>query len=155
MGTQAELIELGLVKRCGHVIVSEMRGQLFRDFCGAKTLEYGGKCFKHDENHDLVKQERVAKERTVLAQRKYIEDELFPKLTKRIEEIIDNAEAKDADVIKIWQTTMDRIGLAAVQGLVIEGSMKVDAPLDILRAMLRPTMSIDGLDDIVDAEVVE
>lgn len=151
MGTQAEMIELGLVKRCSQVIVSEMRGQLFRDFCGAKTLTYGGLCAKHDNTKDLVKQEKAASERTVVAQRRYIEDTLFPELTKRIEEIINNEEAKDADIIKIWQTTMDRIGLAAVQGIVLEGNIKVDAPLDILRSMLRPSSS----DDIVDAEVLD
>lgn len=151
MGMHAELIELGLVKQCSHVIVSEMRGQLFRDFCGAKTISYGGLCSKHDGTKDLVAQNRAASERTVMTQRRHIEDDLFPKLTKRIEEIIRNEEAKDADIIKIWQTTMDRIGLAAVQGLVIEGNLKVDAPLDILRAMLRPATD----PDVVDAEVIE
>lgn len=151
MGTLSESIELGLVKRCGHVIMSEMRGQIIKDFCGAETIAFGGKCFKHDTTRDLVLQEKVAREKTVLVQRRYIEDELFPKLTKRIEDIINNEEAKDADVIKIWQTTMDRIGLAAVQGLVIEGNVKVDAPLDILRAMLQP---VTAPADIVDGEIV-
>jgi hypothetical protein len=152
MVMQAEMIELGLVKACSHVIVSETAGRIFRDFCGAETIAFGGKCSKHDNTADLVKQEKAARERTVMIQRRYIEDELFPKLTKRIEEIIGSEEAKDADIIKIWQTTMDRIGLAAVQGLVVEGNVKVDAPLDILRAMLQPTTD---LDDVVDGEIVE
>lgn len=152
MGTQAELIELGLVKQCGQVIVSEMRGQMFKDFCGAETITFGGLCSRHDNTRELVQQEKAARERTIMTQRRYIEDELFPRLTKRIEEIIDSEEAKDADIIKIWQTTMDRIGLAAVQGLVIEGNVKVDAPLDILRAMLRS--SADPEPEVIEAEIV-
>lgn len=151
MGTQAELIELGLVKKCGHILVGEMRGQLFKDYCAAPTLEFGGLCSKHDVTKDLVAQDKAARERTIITQRKYIEDELFPKLTKRIEKIINNNEAKDADVIKIWQTTMDRIGLAAVQGIVVEGNVTVTPPLEILRSMLRPTAD----PDIVDAEVLD
>lgn len=153
MGIQNELIELGLVKRCGHIVMSEMRGQMIKDFCGAETLEFGGRCYKHDTTKDLILQAKVAQEKTVMVQRRYIEDVLFPRLTKRIEEIINNEEAKDADVIKIWQTTMDRIGLAAVQGLVIEGNVKIDAPLDILRAMLQPTV-VPGDADIVDGEII-
>lgn len=156
MGTQNDLIELGLVKQCPHIVVTEIRGQLIREPCGAETIQFGGLCSRHDNTAELVRQERNAKERTVLRQRRYIEETLFPKLTERIEAIIDNDEAKDADVIKIWQTTMDRIGLAAVQGLVVEGTVKADAPLDILKAMLRPssTAEIDDEEDIVDAEVV-
>jgi hypothetical protein len=153
MGKQDELIDLGLAKQCSHVLVSEMRGQIFKDFCGSPTLEFGGKCYKHDTAKDLVQQERVAHERTILAQKRYIEDILFPRLTKRIEEIINSDESKDADVIKIWQTTMDRIGLAAVQGLIIEGNMKVDAPLDILRAMLQPVTDMDP--EVLEAELIE
>lgn len=149
MGTQAELIELGLVKQCGHVIVSEMRGQMFKDYCGAETIVFGGLCSRHDNTRELVQQEKAARERTVMVQRRYIEDELFPKLTTRIMEIIQDEEAKDADIIKIWQTTMDRIGLAAVQGLVVEGNVKVDAPLDILRAMLAVQEP-----EVLDAEVI-
>lgn len=150
MGTQAEMIELGLVKKCGHVVVSEMRGQLFKDFCGAKTLTFGGLCSRHDDTKELVAQDKAAHERTIMVQRRYIEDVLFPQLTERIEAIIKDEEAKDADVIKIWQTTMDRIGLAAVQGIVLEGNLKIEAPLDILRGMLRPATD----DDIIEAEVI-
>lgn len=149
MGVQSDLIELGLVKKCGHVVVSEMRGQLFRDFCGAKTLTFGGFCSRHDETKELVQQEKAARERTIMTQRRYIEDNLFPRLTERIEAILDSEEAKDADIIKIWQTTMDRIGLAAVQGIVIEGNVKVDAPLDILRGMLASQEP-----EVLDAEIV-
>lgn len=151
MSPQTDLIELGLVKECNHVVISNYRGEVFKDFCGAETIRIGGMCSRHDNSAELIKQEKIEREKTVLAQRRIIEDELFPKLTKRIMEIVDNEDARNADVIKIWMTTMDRIGLAAVQGLMIEGTMHIDAPVDILRAMLRPVTD----EPVLDAEVVE
>lgn len=83
-----------------------------------------------------------------------MEDVILPKASERIVQILDNDEAKDQDVIKIWQTTMDRIGLAAVQGLMVEGTLNVEAPMDILRRMLTPAPALE-LDDVVDAVVVD
>jgi len=150
MGNDTALIELGLAKACDHVVVSEIRGKIFKDFCGAETIVFGGKCSKHDNTAELIKQEKLAKERTVVQQRRIIEDELFPKITERIRQIVEDPDSRNADIIKIWMTAMDRIGLAAVQGLVVEGNVHVDAPLDILRAMLRPVEP-----DVLEAELVE
>jgi hypothetical protein len=148
MSIDEDLQELGLSKTCGHLVVTQINGQLFKDPCDTPVVEYGGKCTKHG-GLELVKQQKALHQKTVLAQRQKLEEEVLPKATQRILDILNNEEAKDADVINIWKTVMDRIGLAAVQGVVVEGNIQIEAPLDILRRMLA------GQPEIVDAEIVE
>jgi hypothetical protein len=72
--------------------------------------------------------------------------------------ILRDADSKDSDIIKIWQTTMDRVGLAAVSGLIVEGNVTVDAPMDILRRMLsQNTPLVDDPEDVdtLDGEIIE
>lgn len=148
------MIELGLAKTCGHMeMVQESNGQVFREFCGKPVAEFGGFCAPHGGNA-LIKQRReIAKEKVVLAQKRHLEEEVLPKATKRVMAILENPDSKDADVIKVWQTTMDRIGLGAVTGILLDGDIKIDAPLDILRRML--TANMGTAEEIVEGEVVE
>lgn len=145
-----ELIALGLVKKCCHINVSQMSGQIYRDYCGTPTLAYGGMCSKHSPDTDMVKQARTAVQKTALVQRQRILEEVLPKATERMLKILDDDESKDADVIRIWMTSLDRVGLGTVSGLVVEGEIKVEAPLDILRAMLRGQSP-----DVIEGEIVE
>lgn len=149
-----DLVELGLVKTCSHFqVMQETSGETYKVYCQRPVLAYGGSCSRHSADLELVKQANLERKKTVLVEKQRLEEEILPKATQRILDILNNEDAKDADVIKIWQTTMDRIGLAAVQGLVIEGDIKVEAPLDILRRML--TLPTPELEEIHDAEVVE
>jgi hypothetical protein len=148
-----DLVDLGLAKTCSHFqVVQEPSGETYKTYCPRPVLEFGGFCSRHDEAHELVKQANLERKKTVLVEKQRLEEEILPKATQRILDILNNEEAKDADVIKIWQTTMDRIGLAAVQGLVVEGEIKVEAPLDILRRML--TAPVPEVEEIHDAEIV-
>lgn len=148
-----DLIDLGLAKTCSHFqVMQEVTGETYKTYCPRPVLEFGGFCSRHSEAHELVKQANLERKKTVLVEKQRLEEEILPKATQRILDILNNEEAKDADVIKIWQTTMDRIGLAAVQGLVVEGEIKVEAPLDILRRML--TSPLPEIEEIHEAEVV-
>lgn len=150
-----DLIELGLAKACNHFTVEqEPTGETYKVFCRRPTREFGGQCSRHSEEAELVKQAKLEKKSIVMQQKKRLEEEVLPKATERVMGILDNEDAKDADVIKVWQTTMDRIGLAAVQGVMVDGEIRVDAPLDILRRMLTPARTLDEL-EVIDAEVVE
>lgn len=155
-----DLVDLGLTKTCSHFTVTqEVTGETYKVYCSRPVRAFGGACSRHDDAHELVKQANLERKKTVLVEKQRLEEEILPKATQRILDILTRCDpdtgellAKDADIIKIWQTTMDRIGLAAVQGLVIEGDIKVEAPLDILRRML--TAPAPDLEEIVDAEVV-
>lgn len=144
-----DMEDIGLGNICGEIVATQVSGQIFREPCTTPVVSPGGRCTRHG-GLELVKQEKAELERTVIAQRKKIEEELLPKATARILEILNNEEAKDADVINVWKTIMDRIGLAAVQGIVVEGSVQIEAPLDILRKMLQGETP-----DIVEGHVVE
>lgn len=154
MSVTSDMIELGLTKLCAHFQVeSEPSGETYKVFCRRPTTEIGGYCNRHSEERALVDQAKTVKKAAALVEKARLEEEILPKASKRIESILDNEDAKDADVIKIWQTTMDRIGLAAVQGIVVDGEVRVDAPMDILRRMLTPPPAME-LDDVVEAEIV-
>lgn len=148
-----DLMELGLTKTCSHFTVEqEPSGETYKVFCRRPTLEFGGVCARHDPRAELIRQGKLESRKVVMEQKRKLEEEVLPKATERIEGILQNEEAKDADVIKIWQTTMDRVGLAATQHVQVEGEIKVEAPLDILRRMLTaPTVM---LEEITDAEIV-
>lgn len=148
-----ELISLGLVKSCSAIVTVQERGHMLKEFCASPTLEIGGLCSKHSPDAELTKQAEVAAKKGIALQRVKLEEEILPLATKRMMEILRNPDSRDADVIKIWQTTMDRIGLAAVSGIMLEGEIKVDAPIDILRRML--ATPLPALEEFVDAEVVE
>jgi hypothetical protein len=138
--------DIGLGQTCGVLVPTQVAGQIFRDPCPTPVIREGMPCMKHG-GAEIVKQEKADLDRTVIAQRKKLEEEVLPKATKRILDILNNEEAKDADVINIWKTVMDRIGLASVQGIVVEGAIQIEAPLDTLRKMLQG--------EVVDGEVVE
>lgn len=154
------LIDLGLAKTCSHFTVTQERsGEAYKEYCTNPVAEFGGFCSKHDPAAELVRRAKLDSKAAVMEQKRKLEDVILPKATQRIEAILEDVDeetglprAKDADVIKIWQTTMDRVGLAAVQGIVVEGEIKVEAPLDILRRML--TAAPVSLEEITDAEVV-
>lgn len=150
-----DLIDLGLAKTCAHFTVeSEPTGEAYKVYCPRPVREFGGSCSRHSAERALVDQARVERKAAAVLEKKHMEDVILPKASERIVQILDNDEAKDQDVIKIWQTTMDRIGLAAVQGLMVEGTLNVEAPMDILRRMLTPAPALE-LDDVVDAVVVD
>lgn len=150
----SELIELGLTKECPHFTVEqEPTGETYKIYCKRPVREFGGFCSRHSAEAELVKQAKIAKQATVLVEKAKMEEEILPKASQRVMDILDNDEAKDADVIKIWQTTMDRVGLAATQSLEVTGEVKVTTSLEILRGMLTPPTAAEEL-DIVDAEVV-
>lgn len=151
----ADLIELGLTKTCSYVEVSQHGGQIFRDFCGTPTLVYGGKCSKHSQDLEFARQAKAEVAKNAAIHRAMLEDEVLPLAHQRVMRILNDPDAKDADVIKIWQTTMDRVGLAAVSGLVVEGNVTVDAPLDILRRMLSANPSVEKNADDMDVEEAE
>lgn len=143
MSVNEDMQDIGL---CGHLVATQVNGQIFRDPCPTPVIVPGTQCTKHG-GLEQVKQEKAALERTVLAQRKRLEEEVLPKATERVLAILNDEEAKDADVVNIWKTVMDRIGLASVQGILVEGSVQIEAPLDILRKML------EG--QIIDGEIVQ
>lgn len=136
MSIDDDMEAIGLGQTCGEIVPVQVAGQIFREPCTTPVISAGMKCMKHG-GMELVKQEKAELERVVIAQRKRLEEEVLPKATKRILDILNDEEAKDADVVNIWKTVMDRVGLASVQGLVVEGAIHVEAPLDILRSMLR------------------
>lgn len=143
MSIDDDMKEIGLGQTCGHLVPTQVAGQIFRDPCPTPVIEPGMRCMKHGGG-EIVKQEKAALERTVIAQRKRLEEEVLPKATERILAILNNEEAKDADIINVWKTVMDRIGLASVQGIVVEGAIQVEAPLDVLRKMLQGETVVDG-----------
>lgn len=150
----SELIELGLTNLCCHFTVEqEPTGETYKVFCRRPTRTLGGQCSRHSAEAELVKQAKIEKQAVVLQQKALLEEKLLPKATDRVMDILDNDEAKDADVIKIWQTTMDRVGLAATQSLEVTGEVKVTTSLEILRGMLTPPATVEDL-EITDGEVV-
>jgi hypothetical protein len=137
-----DMEELGL-QTCSEIVPVQINGVIYREPCTVPVLSGVDRCTKHG-GAELVKQEKIALERTVLAQRKRLEEDVLPKATERILSILNDEEAKDADVINVWKAVMDRVGLAAVQGLVVEGSIHVEAPLDALRRILEGQSVVDG-----------
>ena len=155
MGLNDTLMEMGLVKACSEITITEHEGTIFRDYCGTPTLFYGGKCSKHSESLELARQAKAEVAKNAAIHRALLEDEILPKAHKRVMDILNNEDSKDADIIKIWQTTMDRVGLAAVTGLIVEGNVTVDAPLDILRRMLSQNQPTLEDMDTVDGEILD
>src|SRR3954454_16820526 len=149
MSIDDDMEAIGLGQTCGEIVPVQVAGQIFREPCEVPVISPGMKCMKHG-GMELIKQEKAELERVVIAQRKRLEEEVLPKATKRILDILNDEEAKDADVVNIWKTVMDRVGLASVQGLVVEGAIQVEAPLDILRSMPRGEPM-----DITDAVIVD
>lgn len=150
-----DLIALGLTKTCGHLSISQERnGQIFKDYCGKPVAEMGGFCPVHGGTALIKQKTALAQQRTVMAQKQKLEEDILPLATKRVLAILNDEYAKPEVIVKIWQTTMDRIGLGAVTGIVLDADIKVDAPLDILRRMLTANMgAIEP--DVEDAEVVD
>ena len=131
----------------------EPTGETYKVYCKRPVAAFGGSCSRHSAEMEIVKQAKLERRAAVMVEKQRLEEEILPKATERVMGILDNDEAKDADVIKIWQTTMDRIGLAAVQGIVVEGEIKVDAPIEILRRMLQTAPQ--AIEDVVEGELVE
>lgn len=121
-----DMYELGLVPLCpGWIGRSENK----RRRCGLETIGNGVYCAAHGGD-------QLGMLRTVQKQRKILEEELLPKATERILRILVNPEAKDSDVIRVWATIMDRVGLAAMQSLTVEVGVQSVAPIDMLRELL-------------------
>lgn len=141
-----ELYELGLVKLCSQP--EYIDGHRFR--CGRPTAEYGGLCGAHGGTA-LIKQRAVLdREKTSARIRKRLEDEILPVATARVMEALADGETKISDIVRIWATTMDRVGIPAVSGVALDAKLEVSAPLDILRQMLGQVED----SDVVDGEVV-
>lgn len=139
-----DMYELGLVPLCAGWIGREGK----RRRCGIETVEAGVNCIAHGGD-------QLVTMRSVNKQRKILEDVLLPQATARVMQIVSDPEAKDTDVIRVWSTIMDRVGLAAMQNVNLQADVNVAAPMEILRAMLMgsPTQAIEGA--VVDAEVLE
>lgn len=154
MSIDTDLIELGLTRTCHHGRpVLEKTGEMYTVYCRKPVINFGDLCPKHSGDEDIARQDRLAKKRVAIMQREVLENEVLPKATARIMAILADEDSKDSDVIKIWTSVMDRVGLGSVQGLVLEGDLKIDAPLDILRRMLTPPPS--DFREVLEAEVVE
>lgn len=136
MAIPDEMYELGLVPNCSGWIGKENK----RRRCGIQVAAIGLNCNAHGGSVML-------QQNSVLRVRKRLEDEILPQVTAKILRILNDEDTRDENIIKIWQTTMDRVGLAAASALTLEGNITMDAPLDILRRMLA--------DNVVDGEVVE
>lgn len=140
-----EMYELGLVALCSGWIGREGK----RRRCGLESAKVGANCKAHGGD-------QLAAQRMVQKQRQIIEDSLLPMATARVLEILADPEAKDVDVIRIWSTIMDRVGLAAMQNISLQADVQVTAPLDILRAMLsNPVQQAIEDGSVVDGEIVE
>lgn len=147
-----DMFELGLVALCPAWIGREAK----RRRCGLEVVSPGAFCTGHGGD-------QLSVQRTVVRQRKYLEDELLPIATQRILGILTDTDedgnytAKDTDVVRIWSTIMDRVGLAAMQNVNLQSEVSVAAPLEILRSMLMGQRAIESESpgEVVDGEVVE
>lgn len=137
-----DMYELGLVALCSGWIGKEGK----RRRCGVETIGPGVYCTAHGGD-------QLALMRSITKQRKILEDVLLPQATSRIMEILADPEAKDTDVVRIWSTVMDRVGLAATQNIALQAEVSVAAPLEILRSMLMPAPAMDAIEGEVVAEI--
>lgn len=140
-----DLYELGLVPLCAGWIGREGK----RRRCGVETIGPGVFCGAHGGDQLSIM-------RTVQRQRKLLEDVLLPQATRRVLEILGDDEAKDTDVVRIWSTIMDRVGLAAMQNINLQGEVAVAAPLEILRSMLMGREEPRQIEEtVVEGEIIE
>jgi hypothetical protein len=148
-----DMVELGLAKTCSHVVITQERGRMYKDYCPNEVLTPGGKCSRHDTSADLVKQAKIATAQRI---RKELEEDLLPLATERVRNILAYGEdVKASDIIRIWATIMDRTGIPAVSGVNLQADVQVSAPLDVLRQMLGQVQGVEGGEgDIVEGEVV-
>jgi hypothetical protein len=83
--------------------------------------------------------------------RDVITQTILPVAVERMRAIILDPDEKTENIIKAFVALADRGGLAAVQGVMLEGNITVEAPLDVLRRMLEPSSS----PEILEGEIVE
>lgn len=139
-----EYLELGLsLPGCQQWLPRKNR------YCGQPQVDRSPLCRYHG-GLDLVAVEDVA------GLRKQMTEAILPVAIARLLDIVDNPDSVDADVIRAAFGIMDRVGLGPVQGLVIDGNVNVQAPLDALQGMLSQVAArMVPTPEIVDAEIVE